>query len=446
MRLDHQQIDSLIEAQYHYFMCDEPQKAIEAVGELLEPLSSIGRFPELLDILERALNTLPDADKRLWLFHARSLSALGRHEEALGELESIEIGADDLPELKAAVLIDKGHCLRRMGDGTQAHSMIDYYDKAFKLYKKTLIPAAQNTEEQQRYTRNKAHCLFNIGAVYQYFLRNYEQAMSEYQQALEIYLEVKSIGSVGAAYKQMGEIYGLPGSGRFYNPELALEYFNRALAIFRENDLQVRRLEALYQLGRLSRNRPEQSLTVFQQYVEVARSLGLLREESIAKRHIAELEYALHKQRMAADPSALLASESEQVYLQCIELLDEAVHGLESIESDIWSRRALANSYYLLGKLWLELNNTRRAAQNFEKSIEVCEEAIFRSRPAEERGDIRRRLKPVSRMLQIYFRADDYEHAHQLVEKYRKDYEALGLNPPTAEDIESVIERLETGD
>jgi tetratricopeptide (TPR) repeat protein len=442
MSLDPYQIKSLIEAQYHYFECNQPEEAERVVGSLLEPLFSIGRFPELLDILDRAINQLggDDSPKEFWLFHARSHAALGRYKKALAELESIELLIQD-PWQKGMLLLDKGHCLRRLGYNSKAQEIIDGYREAYDIFEQL---TARAPDQQTRHVAfdNQAACLFNEGTILQYFLKDYDAAMKKYGEALDIYKKVEDGEGVGNCYKQMGEIHGIKSWAK-YKLSLADEYLRRALDIFQENNLPKRRLEALYELARITRDSGDLGKThaLFQEYLEIAQSLGLLREESVAKRHLAELEYLLHKKELSSGKAS--PSESAGIYRRSIALLEEVVVGLETLESDIWSRRVLANCHYLQGKLWLELEEQDKALESFRKSLNVSEEGALRDRPQEEERDAKRRLLATLRVIQIYLQRGDVGQAQEIASSRQKDLVRLDLGAISPERVGELIKHLE---
>jgi len=144
------------------------------VDLLMEPLFRFGRYSELLAILEQTLKSgmLSNA---YFIFHARSLFALGRHEQALVELNIVEAELKDEPEWRAAILIDKGNLIRRSGDVSRADEILGAFREAYEIYDYRIIPSAETENDKSRGLRNKAKALFAEGAILQYFLSRPER-------------------------------------------------------------------------------------------------------------------------------------------------------------------------------------------------------------------------------------------------------------------------------
>lgn len=92
--------------------------------------------------------------------------------------------------------------------------------------------------EKNKFYKEQANCLFNLGVVY-YYQGNYDKSLSSYLKGLELLetLHAKSQGGTGKeVYKLMGD--HLHDIGKVYNRlsqyENALKSFDRALIIFRE--------------------------------------------------------------------------------------------------------------------------------------------------------------------------------------------------------------------
>lgn len=440
MRINQEQINQLIEAQYHYFESQQTEKATEVVELLMEPLFKVGRYSELLQILEQTINRTTKLSPRFFIFHARSLSALGRHEQALVELNMVEVELKDDQEWRAAILIDRGNFLRRSGDVSKADEILADFREAYEIYDSRIKPEGGSDEDKRWGLKNKAKALFNEGAILQYFLARPGEATERYERALEIFesSDTRDDDGIAVTYKQLGEIFATSAFGSFYNPERAVEYLEKAWAMFEQQESETRILETIYQLARLQRTKPEESLRLFHKYLDIAKGLKLVREEAIAKRHIADLEIRLFKQRQELQPE--IAASREEVYRSNIALLIEAERTLTLLGFDIWSRRSLANTYYLLGTLWLELEHPNRALSYFEESLKVCDDEIFRGNPD---GDAKRRLRAVLRIAQLSYRGGDPTRAYRLVSDYERDFHQLQLDYPNPESVEELILQLE---
>ncbi len=432
MRLNPEKINSLIEAQYHYFESGQLENAATVVDRLMSPLYELGRYPELLNLVEKTIENVEEPDNRFHIYHARALMALGRPDEALSILELLQYEIDQDQELKAAVLIDKGNSLRRLGQFSRAEEIIEDYQEAFGIYGE-LLKEVESDDVKKLFRENQGTCLFGEGNIYQYFLEDPNSAMEEYQEARAVFEEVKSSDGFADATKQMGEIYASPQFRKFYSPERANEFFSHALATHRENNYQKGVLETLYQLGRLHRSEAVAALKFFEEYLELAKTLGLIREQAIAKRHVAEVRFEIEIQKLSNDMDLDPVSR----------LLNESIPVLRLFTYDIWSQRALVNCHYLLGEISMVLGDDKAALQAFEDAARLSSETIFESRQA---GDVRRRVRSVLKIADILFRNDRSFEAEVILAEHANDFVQLELGTPSREQIHELITRLTKGE
>ena len=425
MRLNPEKINSLLEAQYHYFASGQPEQAATVVDKLMRPLYALGRYPELLNLVEKTIESVEEPDNRFYIYQARALMALGRPDEALSILELVQYEIED-QELKAALLIDKGASLRRLGQFSRAEEIIHDYQEAFGIYGE-LAAESEDKELRTLFKENQGTCLFGEGNIYQYFLADPDTAMKEYAQARAIFEEVKSADGIADATKQMGEIHASPQFPAFYSPERANEFFQQALATHRENNYQKGVLETLYQLGRLHRAEPKEALKFFGEYLELAKSLGLIREQAIAKRHLAEVRFEMI-QREQRDQVNL-----EPDYSSVIELISEAIPVLRLFTNDIWSQRALVNCCYLLGEVLMVLRDDVRALEAFKLGLRISHEEIFESR---QTSDVRRRVRMLRKIADLLSRTDYPSEAEALLAEHADEFRQLELPPPSREHVE----------
>jgi tetratricopeptide (TPR) repeat protein len=440
MKLDQQQIRDLVEAQYHLFESRRPEKAAEIIGRLVESLFETGRFPELLYMLEQVLNEIPHPEPRLIVFHARTLTNLGRHEEALAELELVELQVKTDWVLHAAVLVDMSNALRRLGDVLATDRMISNYRKAFDLYTAGLKSETLGNEEKSAHRENQGTCLFDEAAIYLYFLENPNGAMDRYLEALRIFEDVKSEEGIGLTFKQLGEIYGSKSYREFYNPSLADEYFSKALAKFDALGLQQRRFETLYQVGLQQKTNPERALAVFRECGQIAHNLGLLREEAIAGRYIAELEFLSYEKR---PESAHRSKEIGAIYARTVEALRDSARILETLKSDNWSRDVLADCYYLQGRLCLQADLFDMSLDLFRNSLRVRSDPVPQNRLKHAR---KQRLKAILRIIELSFLSNSPPDTQRFYADFHDDLEILGIRQLDRGNLSEFIRELETED
>ncbi|SRR6266404_254015 len=437
--LQQQQINDLIEAQYHYFESRRPDDAAEVVKYLMEPLYEIGRYPELLDILERTINEVSVLDPSFQVVYARTLLQLGRDDEAQAVLDVTGFQIRDNPQLSAAVLIDQANSLRRLGHIVEAGEIIQRYREAYDIYK-DLLSTADNELKRRLLWNNQATCFFGEGTIIQYFLEEPGEAMGSYQAALDLYEKVSDGEGIGLVYKQMGEIHGQKQFEAYYNPGRAAELINRALDEFQKLNLQNRRYEALFQLGRIQRTQLEASLKLFQECLRIAEGLGLLREQAIANLNIADREFDLHKQRIESDPLSMPDYERDISYRRIMATLEESAGTLRLLESDEMSRHALAECCYLLACVWIELRSPTQAMLYLQKGLAASEEPVFRGW---FKHDAERRVMIILKMIQIQMQAGNDEESRKLFGQYQADFALLGISYPALDRIGEIIKSLE---
>jgi tetratricopeptide (TPR) repeat protein len=318
-----------------------------------------------------------------------------------------------------------------LGESSRAKEIIDDYQQAFGIYG-DLLKAEQSEDEKIMFRENQGTCLFGEGNIYQYFLDDPNRAMEEYEEARKIFEEVKSSDGIAETTKQMGEIYASPQFPSFYSRERADEFLRRALATHREQGYQKGVLETLYQLGRLHRAEPDQSLKLFDEYLELARSLGLIREQAIAKRHVADIQFEIE-----------IHKPHEEVNLEpVIQLITEAITVLRLFEYDIWSQRTLVNCHQLLGEILRFLGNDIDALSAFREALLLSNDLTVEDRPV---GDVRRRARSVLMIADILFRNDRHGEAEALLEEYAIDFKQLELPIPSRYEVHELITRLTKG-
>ena len=166
----------------------------------------------------------------------------------------------------------------------------------------------------------------------------------------------------------------------------------------------------------------------------------MAREEAIAKRHLAELDVLLVEKTFPPDDDANLETKRADVYHSSIALLNDAERTLQLYESDVWSRRTLANCYYTLGKLWLKLHSTEKAMDAFEQSLKISNEEIFKGSSP---GDVRRRLKALLRKVQLFYLRGAVQDARKLIVNYEHDFYRLKLDYPDEKRVDHLISQLE---
>jgi tetratricopeptide (TPR) repeat protein len=291
----------------------------------------------------------------------------------------------------------------------RAEENIDYKRQAYNNYARLLPRVEAEGEDYKRALSNMASCIFDEGAIRQYFLKRPAEALESYGYALSIFADVGDADGIGVVYKQAGEIFGWRDFPEFYDPERSAFFFERALSIFRENYLPRRMLETLYQIGRLFRRPYRAALEKFQEYLKIAGELQLSREQAIAKRHIAELTYLLHKEELA-ERGRPGPEQEEQFYTSVIGLAEEAARVLRVLAFDAWSRRALANCHYLMGRVYLDLGRAGQGLEQFKRSLEATQDAE-RFAGTE---DVKRRALARLRIIQVLVQTGGTERLEQL--------------------------------
>ncbi|MBS0015748.1 MAG: CHAT domain-containing protein [Arthrospira sp. SH-MAG29] len=166
--------------------------------------------------------------------------ALAAYSQALSFFKSSESDDDSSPLNVANLQYFMGEIYYQIPD----------YQTAFSVYQQALN-TTQNllsiNPNDRDILRLQTSIISSLGLVYQ-ALKNYPQALTYHQQALELSKTVNDIYVVAFIFHNLGEVYAQLGD----HPK-ALEYYNRALPIFRQAGLLDRETYTLYNIAQVER-------------------------------------------------------------------------------------------------------------------------------------------------------------------------------------------------
>ena len=133
----------------------------------------------------------------------------------------------------------------------EIYTQIGDYQTALSVYEQALR-TTENLLSINPHDRDilifKTSIISCFGQVYQ-ALKNYPQALTYHQEALDLSKTVNDIYVVAFIFQNLGEVYAQLGD----HPK-ALEYYHRALPIFREAGLLDRETYTLYNIALVERN------------------------------------------------------------------------------------------------------------------------------------------------------------------------------------------------
>ena len=206
----------------------------------------------------------------LWELGEKAYDA-GRYKEALSYYEkSLSKCAGDL-ECAASNLNGIG----------AVYEALDNDKKALKYYEEALA-AARKINNRDLIATN----LFNVGAIYNRTLNQYEKALSLFEESLRIFRELKSKESLAVVLFNAGKSAQV--LGRY---EKALSYFNESLKVNRELNNQQGIAGNLNLIGNVYADlgQLDKPLAYYEEALRINRQLAVPKEIAITIRNIGNL-------------------------------------------------------------------------------------------------------------------------------------------------------------
>jgi CHAT domain-containing protein/Tfp pilus assembly protein PilF len=181
------------------------------------------------------------------------------------------------PVTDAATRLAEAERLLEQGDQqykrNQLRAALQSWQQALELYQDPTVQATFPQESVQR----EGLILSNIGTVYE-DLRQYEQALSFYQQSLIIRQELGDRQGEGLTLNNIGSVYG--NLGQY---EQALSYFQQSLTVRQDIGDRWGAGQTLNNIGVMYRilGQYEQALSFYQQSLTIRQELGDRQGESL---------------------------------------------------------------------------------------------------------------------------------------------------------------------
>jgi tetratricopeptide (TPR) repeat protein len=266
-------VQSLIEAQYHACMAKEYDQAASIIFDknLDEDLDRWGEYRTLVELYSGVLPKDHFSDKILLSdinIHSRVLGNLGNAYRHLGEVrkafgyyvKALKIAQDTRDRRNEGIWLGNvGNAYSNLGSGYSIKA-IEYYEKALKI--------AQEIGDR----KNEDTWLGNLGNVYRNRGYGYSiKAIEYYEKALKIAQEIGDrrgegfwLGNVGSVYIALGQV------------EKAIQYHEKALAI--DKEIGDRRGEGadLGNLGLayLALGQVEKAIQYYEKALAIAQEIG----------------------------------------------------------------------------------------------------------------------------------------------------------------------------
>ncbi|GBL11509.1 photosystem I assembly protein Ycf3 [Microcystis aeruginosa Sj] len=287
-----------------------------------------------------------------------------------------------------------GNIVGALGNLAMAYQDTKNYEQAKQTYLKVieLTQNLQGVDEQQ-----KASILgtiyHNLGAVAQE-LREWEQARSYYQQAIEIKIEYGAAGGTQSArYEQARTLHNLGAVAQELREwEQARSYYQQALEIFIEYGERFSQASTLHQLGRVAQELREweQARSYYQQAIEIkieygdrysqARTLhylgmvaGELREWEQARSYYQQaieikIEYGDRFSQASTLHNLGAVAQELREWEQARSYYQQAIE----IKIEYGDRFSQASTLHQLGNVAQELREWEQARSYYQQAIEIC--------------------------------------------------------------------------
>ena len=217
-----------------------------------------------------------DEAERLWELGEKAYDA-GRYNEALSYYKkSLSKCAGDL------------ECVAANSNGIGlVYEALDDDERAFRYYKDALA-AAKKINNRDLIATN----LFNVGAIYNLTLNQYEKALTLFEESSRIFRELDDRESIAIVLFNMGK--ALNSLGRY---EKALSAFNESLKMNRKLNNQAGIAGNLNMIGSVYANlgQNDKPLSYYQEALRINRQLNIPEGIAITLRHIGDAYCDLFK-------------------------------------------------------------------------------------------------------------------------------------------------------
>ena len=209
--------------------------------------------------------------------------------------------------------------------------------------------------EKLKYNKGLAYATKNIAAVY-YYQGNYDKALEYYLQSLEYFEKSDFKIGIGKANHNLGNIYYQKG-----NWKQALEYYLTTLSIYEEINNQHGKALIYNSIGLVYANNDQladSSITYYKKALDIFLKLDNKYDIATSYLYIGDYYYR-----------SSLNNDSSDVEI-AIDYLEKC--RIISVENDFLRFEATTDE--LLGKIYLQKEETEKAYEYLSKSLEINEE------------------------------------------------------------------------
>ncbi len=447
-------VQSLIEAQYHACMAKEYDQAASIIFDknLYEDLDRWGEYRTLIELYSGVLPKDIDesllSDKQT---HSNVIGNLGSAYSALGQVEKAikyyekALGiAQEIGDRR-----NEGTWLRNLGlaytDLGQVENAIEYYEKALGIAQEIRdrrgegnslgnlglaytdlgqVEKALGIAQEIRDKRGEGNALENLGLAYT-DLGQVEKAIEYYEKALSIAQEIRdrrgernALGNLGSAYYGLGQV------------EKAIQYYEKALDISQQIGDRRGEGNALGNLGLAyySVGQVEKAIQYYEKALDISREIGDRRGEGnrlgnlgLACYSVGQVEKAIQYYEKALDISQQIGDRrGEGAALGNLGLaysdlgqVEKAIEYYENalaISREIEDRRGEGNALGNLGLAYHSLGQVEKAIQYYEKALGIAQEIRDRRGEGNALGNLGSAyysLGQVEKAIQYYEKALD---------------------------------------
>jgi tetratricopeptide (TPR) repeat protein len=224
-----------------------------------------------------------------------------------------------------------------------AYYFLGRYEEALSYYQQSL-EIEREIEDRQ----GEAISLNNLGIAYN-SLGRYEEAISYYQQSLEIYREIGNRRGIADSLNGLGAAYYF-----LVRYQEAISYYQQSLEIQREIGNRRGVAASLNNLGRAYNSlvRYEEALSYYQQSLEIYREIGDRRGVAASLNGLGNVYNSLGR------------------YEDAISYHQQSLE----IQREIGNRRGVANSLYNLGNDYDFLGRYEDAISYYQQSLDIDQE------------------------------------------------------------------------
>lgn len=293
---------------------------------------------------------------------------------------------------------------KAFGGIARIHQNWSEYDKAIEFYKK-----ANHIFELKKDYLSMAKMLNGIGICYMYS-SNYPKALDYLIQTSHLYEQANQYNTLGyaAALNNIGLIY----ARMEVKLKLSLEYYQKALKIYKQNNNKIGIANTLGNMANTydNLNNPQKAIELQKEVYSIYESIG-------------------NKIGMASALTNIgIAYTSIPNYLQSIYYLEQTL----PIYKELGNKNNLGIVAYYLGEVYLELPNNNI---NIAKAKNHLEQALNLSK---ETNNIQTQADVLNTLSKLYVKNNDYKKALTYKELATTLKDSL-----TSQDLKDEITRLE---